>query len=171
MNGAGLKATASRRSINGLRHVDQQLQTLERWRALELEEARMDYVRRAAAVRLVREALDELERAIEGTRQFARERLSERGPRNVAELRWLREYAAWQAGEQAAHAKKLQELEARAEEARLVVLQLFEKLSSVQRLRERGRQARAVDEQRREQKQIDELALRRLAWRSMQSVS
>ncbi len=166
-----VNAKAVRRGINGLRRSDEQLQTLERWRALELEEARTEYGRRLRAVRVVREALDELERAMEITRQVARERLADPRPRNVEELRWLGEYAAWQAAERAAHRKKLEEAEARAEEARLVVLQRFEVLSSVQRLRERGRQARAVEALRREQKQIDELALRRLAWRSMQSVS
>lgn len=149
---------------------DKQLHTLQRWRALELEQARVEHARQLEAARTVREAVAGIERAIDETQRAAHARLADPRPPRVEELRRLGEYVAWQAAELTVRRQELQAQEATAEETRRQVVQRFEALSSVERLRERAQRDRAVAELRREQKLIDEQALRRLAWRSTQSV-
>jgi flagellar export protein FliJ len=140
-----------------------QLRTLQRWRAVELDEAQTQYVQ-AKKVTMEREArADEVSSSITELHEFARGELNSGRTLSLDSLRRLADFASRKADELSEAQSALQASIEVTDKAHSQVLEQFEQLSVVERLGERRAVEASKDLARRDQKRLDEHALARLS--------
>lgn len=137
-----------------------QLRTLERWRTVELENAQTEY---AALLKIALDNQTVHERIredIEAAQIVARDTLS-RKPLSVETLRRLHEFAVLQATELKAAATELEQSQTRLHQGHANLVERFERLSVVERFKERRAREGLKELAREDQKQLDEQAMTR----------
>jgi hypothetical protein len=140
-----------------------QLRTLERWRSVELEAAQAQHATLARVTTQKASAVNRVESDIADTQTFARDQLLAGGPLSPEMLRGSLAFTALKEKELIEAQAALEESRASSDAAHASVVEHFEQLSVVEKLRER-RAAETVKELARlAQKRLDEHALSRLA--------
>lgn len=139
------------------------LQTLERWRAAELESAQAQHVQLVRTVTEKESARDRVQSDLSDTQSFVRERLIAAEPLSAESLRQFAQFATLQRQELDVAQSALEESRAHCDEAHAHVVRQFEQLSVVQRLGKRRAFEASKELERSEQKRLDEQALSRLA--------
>jgi hypothetical protein len=137
-----------------------QLRTLERWRTVELENAQAEY---AALLKIALDKQSVHERIredIEAAQTVARDTLG-RAQLSVEALRRLHEFAVLQATELKAAATELEQSQTRLNEGHAHLVEHFERLSVVERFKERRAREGMKDLAREDQKRLDEQAMTR----------
>jgi hypothetical protein len=140
-----------------------QLQTLQRWRATELEEARVEH---AALERVVHEkehAVDAAESDLADAQAFAREQLLDSAALSAESLVRTSQFVAFQSGKVHDAKTAMEESQTASDRARESVVRKLESLSVVERLQDRRRGQWVKDQARTDQDRLDEQALGRLA--------
>jgi flagellar biosynthesis chaperone FliJ len=131
---------------------------LTRLHELQLEEARIERIARDAAVERQRRCVEQIESAIADSHARSRDLAMKTGGLSVEALRQLHIYMRWQAGALAEQRVVLDRDETLAEEARLLVVQRFERLAAIERFRERQTTAAALEQTRSAQHDLDDRA-------------
>lgn len=140
-----------------------QLRTLERWRSVELDGAKAEYLQ-ALKVRVDRESrVEDVASQIADMQQLAREAMKSNGHLSAEKLQRLAAYASQQEEEMAEAQSALQVSVEASEKARISVVERLERLSAVQRLSERRNLEADREYRRKDQKRLDEQALSRLS--------
>ena len=138
------------------------LLTLERWRAAELEAAQAEHVK-LERIRLEKQSIvDGVESEIDAMQSFVREQVSDGQAISAEALQRFTRFAALQAQELSTAQQALETSRNDSEAAHTNVVEHFERLSVVERLRERRQAEAAKDAVRVAQKQLDEHALSRM---------
>ena len=131
---------------------------LTRLHELQLEEARVQRTALDAAVERQRQRVERIESDIADSHALSRELVTKTGDVSVDVLKQLHVYVRWQAGALAAQRAVLTRDEALAEEARLQVVQRFERLAAIKRFRERQTTVAALEQTRSAQHALDDQA-------------
>ena len=138
------------------------LDTLLRLQQLELERARVERAAIDAAVEKQRKKVADARTELERVLDLARGSVTATTGVAAETLRIAHDYAKWQGRVLAEEESALKNAEALAEAARAQVTRRFERLSALERLRERRAREAALDLSRREQKSLDDQALLRV---------
>jgi hypothetical protein len=140
---------------------DKQLHVLERWKALELDEAQANYTQRQQQEQEKQEGVSGVEAVIASTQDLVRRQYEQTHPLSADELRRINDYATVQA--QALHEahKALAASQAATAAAHAQVVDQCEQLFGIERLRERRGEQAALEDTRREQRHLDDFALLR----------
>lgn len=140
-----------------------QLRTLERLRTLELEHAQLEHATAAAIELGHTQLVEKSESEIAAMQTFAREQLTESQALSADSLRRIHEFAVVQARELDLAKAALADSKQVAAQAFGKVVNRFEDLSVIERLRERREIEVNKETARREQRLLDEHALAHLA--------
>jgi hypothetical protein len=143
------------------RQRPEQLQALQRWQSSQLEDARVTKAQLDAEAADRLSSLSRIQGEIDDLQSLAREQTRSNAPLDPESLLRLTAFSGYQ--QQQLHGAKDQHRQAteRAEDAQRFVLQMFQKLSLVERLIERRHDVAQAEQQRQSQKQLDEGALSR----------
>lgn len=137
-----------------------QLHTLERLRTMELEDAKNRYSALAAIAAEKQSVMERVQREVSEAQDQVRDSLAA-GSLSVDALRRQAAFAELLGQRLSKAETERGESQAKASEAREVVLRRFEQLSTIERLRERREVERSRHASRQVQQQLDELALTR----------
>lgn len=140
-----------------------QLRKLERWRTLELEHAQLDHAVAAAVADQHQQQVRRAESEIADVQTFARAQLAGSESVSPDALRRINEFAALQSQELDKAKSVLTQSQQFRDAALGEVVNRFEDLSVIERLRERREIEAGKELARREQKLLDEHALAHLA--------
>ena len=138
-----------------------QLHVLERWKALELDEAQAKYTEQQQREQEKQEGVSCVEAVIASTQEFMRNQYEQEHPLSADELRRINEYAAVQAQALQDARKALEESQAATAAAHAQVVDQCEQLFGIERLRERRHGQALLEDTRREQRLLDDYALLR----------
>jgi hypothetical protein len=130
-------------------------QTLVRLHELQLEQARVERAALDVAVERQRVTVGRLRSELDDSRALAQQMVTRADGVAVNSLRQLQDYARWQAAALAEQERALERSRALAEDARLEVERRFERLSVIERARDRQMQLDATHAARREQQNLD----------------
>jgi hypothetical protein len=144
-------------------HDVDQLRKLERWRTLELEHAQVEHAHAASVADQKKLLVERVQSAIDETRKFAREQRASSRMLSPDALRRINEFSVLQSQQlDAAETAWRQSLQ-HCETALRQVVDRFEDVSVIERLRERRQIEAGRATARRELKRLDEHALAHLA--------
>ncbi len=138
------------------------LQTLERWRNLQLEDAQARHSALQQVETDKRTHLQKVQQALADVQLFARGEMTEGRGLSPDALQRTMQYVAVQTGVLKTATDALKECETATAEAHAEVVSRSEDLFGVERLRERHAAAALIENSRREQRQLDDLALLRV---------
>lgn len=138
------------------------LLTLERWRSAELEAAQTQHAKLEQITVAKRSAVDRVESDITATHSFVRDRMADGQPISPEALQRFAQFAAHQAQELSSAQQAFEASRVDSDAAHANVVQHFERLSVVEKLRERRQMEAVKDSARVAQKRLDEHALSRL---------
>jgi hypothetical protein len=139
------------------------LRTIERWRAFELEEAKVRLAQLARTAAEKEAARDHVNFELMAAQSMTREQLDGNGLLTLEALRMSSEFTALKVRELTAAQASVNESYAARDAAQAGVVRNFQRLSVVQRLSERRGQQAARSAGRVDQKRLDEQALSRLS--------
>jgi hypothetical protein len=142
---------------------ESQLQTLERWRAMELEQAQSEHASLAQAEEQRKARVEKAQAQFEETQDFARASISSSQPLSADSLLRIADFAKLQVREVEDARSAWQQAQQTTAQAHERVVQQLENLSIVERLRERRAALEQQDALRMDQRRLDEHALSRLA--------
>jgi flagellar export protein FliJ len=137
------------------------LGSVARWRALELEDARLKYAAADKALAEQQRLLGEIRARLEDSRNF--EQAASSHGILAAALHHARAYSEWQARELQGQRRHVAEAERVVTEARAEVVSRLQALRVIDRLRKRRTRDAELDAIRAQQKSSDEHALLRAA--------
>lgn len=140
---------------------DKQLHVLERWKALELDEAQANYTAQQQQEQEKQEGVKGVEASIASAQEFVRQQFEQAHPLSAEELRRVNEYAAVQAQALQDARKALEQSQAATAAAHAQVVDQCEQLFGIERLRERRSGQALLEDTRREQRRLDDFALLR----------
>jgi flagellar export protein FliJ len=140
------------------RQDEPQLKTLERWRELELEQARVEHAAKLRAEAAQQELLGQAQKEFEDSQEFMRERL-QAGPLSAETLMRISRFAAVQSERVQEADTELESRRQQSQSAQSQVVSQFERLSVVEKLLERRGNQATVELARSEQKRLDDHAL------------
>jgi flagellar export protein FliJ len=146
---------------NGERRGRDSLTGVARWRALELEDARLAHAAADKALNEQQRVYDEIHSRMEDSREFERQ-ASSHGVSAEA-LRHARAYTQWETRQLEQQREHVVAAERAVTEARAEVVSRFQAVRVIDRLRERRARDAAIEATRAEQKLLDEHALLREA--------
>ncbi len=141
------------------RRRDHRLQTLQRWRELELEQARVERARIDEEAERRRSRIAQLRRDADETLELQQRRIVADAGVSAHFLSLARTFARWQVMQIGEQQTALHLSEQMAEQARLEVGRRYERVAAIERLRERGAREAAMESNRAEQKNLDDQAL------------
>lgn len=139
-----------------------QLLTLERLRSVELETAQTQHAKLEQVTLEKRSVVVRVEADITATQSFVRDQLAGAQPISLDALQRCTQFSAVQAVELAAAQKALEASRAESDAAHASVVEHFERLSVVEKLRERRAVEASKDVLRTSQKRLDEHALSKM---------
>lgn len=140
-----------------------QLETLERWRTMELEQAQSEHASLAQVEEQRKAIVDKAQSQFEETQDFARASVTNAQPVSADALLRIAAFSKMQVQVLEEARSALEEAQRTTAQAHELVVNRLENLSIVERLRDR-RSAQAQQEaSRMDQRRLDEHALSRLA--------
>ena len=137
-----------------------QLRTLERWRTVELENAQTEYVTLQKVTLEKQSAHERISADIAAVQAMARDAVGGTSL-SVEVLQRLHAFAVHQANELSAAQAEIEQSQVRSNEAHDNLVQHFERLSVVERLKARRAQEGMKQLARADEKQLDEHAMTR----------
>jgi flagellar export protein FliJ len=137
------------------------LGSVERWRALELEDARLQQAAADKALSEQQRLREEIRARLEDSRNF--EQAASTHGVSAEALRHAHAYSEWQARQLERQHQQVAEAERVVDQARAEVVSRLQALRVIERLRERRARDAAIEAIRAEQKSLDEHALLREA--------
>jgi hypothetical protein len=140
-----------------------QLQTLERWRSMELEEAQSEHASLAQAEEQRKAIVEKAQEQFEETQDFARSSVTDTQPLSADALLRISAFSRMQVQVLEEARSALEEAQRTTAQAHERVVNRLENLSIVERLRERRSAAAQQEALRTDHRRLDEHALSRLA--------
>jgi flagellar export protein FliJ len=141
--------------------IGTQLASLEKWRTSELDQAQIQHAQKQTVVARNEEAVKSVRQVIDGSQNLTREQVADNCIISVDSLTRLRHFTALKLGELQQAQSTLADSQREVAEAQAVILEKFESLTVLERLRKRRTTQANKDESRREQRQLDDQALLR----------
>jgi flagellar export protein FliJ len=141
--------------------IGTKLESLEKWRTSELDQAQIQHAQKRTAAARNEEAVESVRQVIDGSQNLAREQLAGNCILSVDSLTRLRHFTALKLDELQQAQSTLADSQREVADAKAVILEKFESLTVLERLRKRRTAQASKDDLRREQRQMDDQALLR----------